>query len=148
MSEIASTLGLPVSFPFEGRDLKVSARDLTTEGLFSRWLEGQALRAIQRHEADLGPAVFAAQMDSWQRACAAGVYDWGMQPSLFAMCGPSGQKEMAYLQLLKENPEIDRELVERLYDDDEAWRAFQDAQRRADSDPNRPRPGRKAAPRP
>lgn len=146
MSEVAAVLGLPASFEFEGRQWRVAPRDFEIEGLFARWLEERALLAIQRHARALGPAAVAAQMDGWRGDCAAGLYDWGMPAAFNAAMCHAGQKELCYLQLAKAQLRgVDRDLVERLFDDDDGWARFKAAQQQADADPNRPRPGRKQA---
>jgi hypothetical protein len=148
MSEIAATLGLPVTFTYAGKEYQVAGRDFTVEGLFVTWCEANALKAIQRHKEELGPTGVAIQMDGWRRDCAAHAYDWDGLECWQARISVPGRKHLAALQLCKAGmpmPQAEA-LVDEVFEDAEARQALEDAMVRADADPNRARRRRRAAP--
>lgn len=146
MSEIAATLGLPAIFTFAGKDYQIAARTFEVEGLFSVWLESQALQAIQRHREILGPAGVAMQMDGWRRDCAGHAYDWDSLECWQARGSVPGRKYLASLQLCKGGITLmeARDLVERVWEDAEAVKILEETMERANADPNRARPYRRA----
>lgn len=170
MSETAATLGVPVTFEFRGRPYKVAPRTFHVEAEFSVWVEESALKSILRHEKTLGPTGVALALDGWRKECAAHLYEWDGVSCWQARTSVTGQKHLAALQLHKGGLDLYEamDLVEEVLDaqaekereEREAakaagkespatvygpWVAMWDAIRRADADPNRERPFRRAS---
>lgn len=149
MSDEATVLGLPAEWRFGGQTWKVWASDYEIRGLFCRWVQRQALLAIEGNREALGVAGYALQMDSWQKNCATGVYGYSGLEGWQARQSEEGRKELLALRLSKGQPQMQldelRMLVWEAYEEDEeAFRALEAAAQAADADPNRPRPWRRA----
>lgn len=101
MSDTARLLGLPVEWEFEGQTYRLGPRDLQTEGLFSRWVEEQALLAIQRDREHVTVAEYELALNARTRDIASQLYEWGELLCWRAAASVSGQKKLAELQLSK-----------------------------------------------
>jgi hypothetical protein len=152
MSSSAALLSLPVEFTLGERTVRIAPRDFEIEALFSRAVEDEAMRAITRHSGEqgaVGLAEYTALLDGWRRDCATALYEWGEWHCWRALAATKWQKKLAAIQIMKGTPThlIDAEdFVERIWDDPQKLKAFQDAQAQADQDPNRPKPWRMTAP--
>lgn len=147
MGQTAALLGIPTEFSFEGKSLRVVPRNLDIESAYEDWLEQEALAWVQRRAPDmarpgelrpgrLSPVEYQMQLEGLRRDGAAQVYAFDGPVCLQSLFTPRGRKELAYLQLGYANPTIDRNLVDRLFNDEEALLRFEEAQRRAGRDPN------------
>jgi len=128
----------PMEFEFEGRIYKIGRRTFEVEDLFRRWLERNALLALQRHADAINPVQYQQQMDNWVRDCAAEIYDFEGYHSMIAQTSRTGQKELAYLTLGAFNREapVRRDVIERLVANPAKWAEFCAIQRAVNADPN------------
>ncbi len=117
MSQTAALLGLPVPFEYNGATYQVAPFDFEAEGLFALELERRALAVIDRHAQRLGPGVAMTQYAEWRDACAAGRYDYPGACAWEFLMTRDGRQYQAYLQLVRLNPRVTRELVAAIYDE-------------------------------
>lgn len=115
MSQTAALLGLAVPFEYDGVTYQVAPFDFEAEGLVGLELEGRALAVIDRHAKRLGPAA-AGLYAEWRDACAAGRYDYPQPAALEFLWTREGRQLRAYLQLVRLNPRVTRELVAAIWD--------------------------------
>ncbi len=121
MSEMTDLIG-QASFEFEGKSYVLKVRDFAVEAAFTAFVEENALRKINAHQATMDAAIFQNLLDGWRRDCACAVYEFGSECSVRAMVSPSGARELAWLELKRHNPGLDRETVERIFKDDgQSW---------------------------
>lgn len=141
MSELASALGLPRTFVFEGQELIVPAEDVETAALFEVWCEEEALRLIERHASKMSQSAYQSQLDGWRRDGVMGVYAFNGPFAGVARAGEAGGKEYAFLLLRKANPKVvDRKMIDRLFANPTAKADYMAAMMAASSPPNSPSP--------
>lgn len=155
MSEVAACLALPVPWEFRGETFKVAGVDYELEGMFSYWVEDNALKFILRHRETLGAAGVALQMEGWRHDGASGQYDWDEVHCWNARHSLEGRKHLLAMRLAKggvpgTRVEDMRCVVEEAWEDASPGGARERllaAAERADSDPNLARryPRRRAA---
>ena len=140
-TSMAAALGIGAQFEFKGRIYTIAPRDFEIEGLFSIWLEQQALELIQRHYRNLSPSEYELQLAGWRRDGVSQLYDLSSPEGWRASVSLPGRKQMALLQLQKgSGPKVTMDLIEQIFDDPDAIRRFEACREIADRDPNRPRP--------
>src|SRR4051794_41116683 len=102
MSEMATLLGLPRTFEFEGVTYPLpGVRDFETEALYELWLESEARAAIERHRRTMRPAEYDQHLTGWRRDCAAHVYAIEAPEGVLSLASPPGQKRLAFLMLVR-----------------------------------------------
>lgn len=133
-------LGMGSEIEFEGKTWRMAPFTYEIQALFSAWLKKRAVMGVKEQRSYLTDEEYAAKMDKVDQNIAGGVYGFGGEVCVKASQSMDGLKELLYITLHKTHPEVDRDFVERLFNDKlmnaEAMRAIQ----RANSDPLSPRP--------
>lgn len=115
MGDTARTLGIGPVIPFEGKDYTVSPLTFREHGKFEVWLERRA-RDIVRRATDITPEQEIRLLNEVTRDAVAGIYSWGGEVCAMASISLHGRKELMRLALSKQHPEVDNELVDRLFE--------------------------------
>jgi|AGTN01.1.fsa_nt_gi hypothetical protein len=138
MSEAAAALGTPFEFVYDGVTLKVGPRDLDVETAMSRTLASRDFDTIRRFADKLTKEEYAQQISDWRRTVSTGVWDYGSPEFVrFYNTTAEGLKISAFLQLKKHNPSLSRELIDRVWDDDNAWLELVEKLAAANADPTK-----------
>lgn len=140
----AAALGVPGEFKFDGVVYKVAERKFEQEAHFVQWVKREAFEEIERLKDAMPPALYKMQVDGYRHDLAMKLYEWGMPFCTVAAMSPSGSKFLAFLALAKHQPGVTMHLIDRIYDDKDAWERL--ALVMADlNDPNPERPAQEAA---
>lgn len=115
LPDLADVLGVPDTFEYEGKSYKVRELTLIQRARFGQWLKDRAKQEVARTlEA---PDEFKRQAISAVYAdIAAGVYSWGSEASIKALCTPEGCAYALYLALSEDHPEVDEELAAKMFE--------------------------------
>lgn len=114
---MSETTPAAATFEFAGQVLKVPPPSDAADLAFARFCEARALDAALRHRAGLPFDARQDLMDGWRRDVAAGLYAPGGVEFYRVLIGPGGAKEMAFVRLKEGNPDVGRDLVERIFAD-------------------------------
>jgi predicted DNA-binding transcriptional regulator AlpA len=136
-------LGMTRPWVYKGKTYQVSPTTFEEQSNFRVWLENEAREVIERHAGRLHPARLDRLLEAWVRDCATGEYAYGSEAGAKAMASEAGMKHLAWLGLVKANPDVTPHLVDEIYDDPEAWASFC-AVRGALNNPNSQAPAAKA----
>ena len=146
MSEMATALGLPVEFEFEGEKYEISGRDFEIEAYYVRWLQSHELKILRMHSSEMTPAEYEMHLTNWRRDCTTGVYDLGSLDGWRSLLSLPGRKQMALLQLQKgSGRRATMDLVERIFDNEQALSDFTELQKMADGRSDLPKSWTKAS---
>lgn len=132
MGEAARALAVGIPITFEGQDYTVSPLKFTDHGKFEVWLEKRA-RDIVRRATDVTPEQEIKLLNEVTRDAVGGVYSWGSPVCAVAAQSLHGRKELLRLGMVQTNPEVDHELVDRIFD--QLFAETEAAMHQANSDP-------------
>jgi hypothetical protein len=130
---VADLLGLPIEFrfTFEGNDLVLMVGERTRRvcGLFSRWVQGEALEGIKRLRGQMTDDDYRIAFDGWRHDLATHKFDWGSPLCWDAVGSVAGTKHLACLQFQAgaegtgmSMPLTDwMRIVDAIAEDDELW---------------------------
>lgn len=146
MGAVASSLGEPALYTFDGKDYKVSPFTFEIQAHFERYLEKKALEAYHRVSGLMSPEDAEKALRGIMADISAGAYTFGTPLVGKALEAPQHVRYAFFLCLKKNHPEgaVNQELVARMYKEDYA--GMIGAMNRANADPNRPTPPGDGAP--
>lgn len=141
--DIASALGKPLAWSYQGKVYQVAERTLDFMALWKRHLEEEELAGLRRHAKALG-GEYAGSLDRWQKGLATHIYEWGSPHSWDHFITPSGYKYALALSIAEGSgitPHEALAVVDAAYDDETpegrvAWAELKVIQE-ALNDPNR-----------
>lgn len=104
MSETARALGLPGSFEWQGRTLKVSPITLEIEGIFAHVLKERTAQGLQEVQGSLGEQAYRDALEGLRDDLAAGEFEWTGRVARKAVRTHAGTRELAWLCLTLPEP--------------------------------------------
>lgn len=145
MADEEKVLGMGSEIEFEGKTWRMAPFTYEIQALYSAWLKKRAVMGVKEQRAYLSDEEYNAKMDKVDQNIAAGVYGFGGEVCVKSSQSMDGLKELLYITLHKNHPDVDRAFIDRLFMDKliqaEALAAIQ----RANSDPLSPRPPKEEA---
>lgn len=119
LGETTIGLGMPNTFEYKGRTIKLSPMTYNTQAMFEAWVEKRAWDAIER--APVSPEAKQKLQSELLKSIAAGDYDFGSETVANASSSLDGRVEMLYL-LMKPNHLGDewatKEFCQKMFDEE------------------------------
>ncbi|MGH8358118.1 MAG: hypothetical protein ACRESF_11550, partial [Pseudomonas sp.] len=146
MSELRRVLAMEGSFDWEGRTYKLAALSYEALSLWEEYLEGNALRSLERARRVLSQEAYGEYAAGIRRDLAARVYGYLSDASAKAEADWQGKIEMAAIRLfVAESNDLDlaaaRKLAATIQEHNfDLWCQLQEKMRGMDNDPNSPGP--------
>lgn len=115
MATVMDALGVGPELTFEGKVYRLKPMTLIHAARFAAWLERQAWEGVERARAWVPAKTHEEALARVSRDVAAGVYDFGSEDYARAAASMSGLKYLTLLSLQENHPEVDDELVDRIF---------------------------------
>lgn len=114
MGQVAKALGLGSEFEFKGQSYKLSPWSYKIQGHYERYLESEAVKVLQRLRPYLSDQEYKDQLGDVRRDIVNGEYTFGSESVAKTMTSLPHLKQLLFLMLLENHPEIKKDLVEEM----------------------------------
>lgn len=116
MGDINRALGGGSELEFDGKVYKLSPWTYKIQSDYERYLEREAYAALKRLRTVMGSEEFSDQLHRLQQDIAVGAYSFGSELVAKSFTALPHLKQLVYLMMLPNHPEITREVVDKIVD--------------------------------
>ncbi len=114
MGQVSKALGAGSEFEFQGHTYIISPWSYAIQASYERYLEAEAVRALQRLRPHLSDEDYKAQLTDIRRDIVNGEYTFGSEAVAKTMTVLTHLKQLLFLMLQVNHPDIKKDLVDQM----------------------------------